>query len=52
MYINSDKERALYRVLGYIDGVAATIENDTVRRAIYDALEQLENALTEEPPHD
>lgn len=52
MYINTDKERDLFRVIGYLEGIAATMDNGNTRSAIYDALEQLESALAEEPTHD
>jgi hypothetical protein len=53
MYLSLDKEREMYRALGYIAGLAATMEdNPIIRAAIYGALEQIENALTEEPAHD
>ena len=48
MYIKTEQEQALFRALGFLDGIAATTKDDTVRAAIYDAIEQLENALSAE----
>ena len=45
-------ESKLYRALGFLDGVATSIEDATIRTAIYDAIEQLESALTEDKPND
>lgn len=48
MYIDLKRTKDIYRALGFLDGVAATVKDETARAAIYDAIEQLENALAEE----
>lgn len=48
MYIDIKRANDIYRALGFLNGVAATVKDEAVRAALYDAIEQLENALSEE----
>ena len=48
MYIKPEQAQALFRAIGFLDGVAATLKDETAKTAIYDAIEQLENALSAE----
>lgn len=48
MYIDIKRTKDIYRALGFLDGVAATLKDETARAAVYDAIEQLENALQED----